>query len=313
MDIVREVRKVRRFLFWRSLASGLFMVGILGAGGPIVALALADVTGPAPKFRTFFLFAYFVIVLGGAAYAIFRAFARVPSSREILRMAEKADPYFQERAATAHYLLTRPEDVQSLGYSPVLVEKILRWAKNISPEAVFGQFHSLKDLQRIVTVTFLPVVLLLLIVLLRGNEAEKVWLQYFAAQYEPKLPEQVLLFPPGNITVPRGTQLDIPVYAKGTPVFPMLYLRDASGRWSQQPLRLRAGNDYRVEIPKVDQPYLYRVGDRGMYSPTSRITPVDPPKVMEIVWRVAPPVYTGLADFEKRGTNEIEVPLGSQV
>lgn len=119
---------------------------------------------------------------------------------------------------------------------------------------------------------------------------------------------------PGDVLVPKGTDVEIQAIAEGKiPKKAVLHLSRKKGRWEKISLPRRRRGEFRYVLKGQLNPVRYRVRAGDARSETFAISVADRPAVVGIDVAYSYPDYTGLKPETKSDSGEIVAVRGSKV
>ncbi|MCA9723343.1 MAG: hypothetical protein KC489_13260, partial [Gemmatimonadetes bacterium] len=132
---------------------------------------------------------------------------------------------------------------------------------------------------------------------------------------EEVVPPHRLAVEPGDVTVPRGSALDVVVVASGfAPEDALLFLqREGTTEWDALPMLADSAGAFSLRLFDLAESVTYRVEAGDARSAEHRITVTDLPAVQEISTHLEYPGYTGLPDELREGEGDIAAVIGTVV
>jgi hypothetical protein len=303
------VYRRRVFIYWGVIILVYSMVSVvlLLLAGVLSGFSFAGVNGAA------------LVLLLGAAWFLGGVFRTVLSgrlgSRDLLRRWERESPDTFDRLLTAQELMSRPEEIERLGYSRGLIDGTIEFAGG------YIQRLAKRELLRPLVEPTLAIVAglvlfgtALAVSLPSGRQAGQSLLGTLGSLWQ----EPVSL-PPGKILlggprrVPRGASVDLSITVPDLRAEVILHL-ERRGIWERIPLQPQPDGHTVHTVPEVRETFACLVTASGLASGRLLVQSVDPPALKEISWCILPPAYTRLPTRTlTAGLSEIAVPMGSQL
>ena len=324
--LVRELRRARRFLLWRSIerAGVVATFGLLTLAGLglIAALLL-------PLHRSEYVTLRSGLILGALGALLF-ALVRVLRSRtglpdaalEASRLTDERD----DGLLTAFELGRSSEGLEQgnlpMGYSAALTQHAVRAAAERAALLPLGRLRVWRGRSRSMKRLAIVIAVLAGVAALGGSRTVTSVTRIANPEKAPLAPIEIRV-EPGSEEVEGGASVPVRVYVTGTERKPRLLSKGpgGDGSWNERALERSAEEAhprareraYAAVIPNLNEDLFYQVRAAGKTTPVYRISVRDLPRASGFRVRYEYPAYCGLTSEAANAiTGDLAAPRGTR-
>src|SRR3989454_7315397 len=327
--LLRELRRARRFLIWRSVERAGFVAtfGLLALAGAalLVALLLPLHRSEYVTLRSALLF--------GAAFALIFALVRVLRSRaglpeaalEASRLIHESDDGLLTAFELGRSTGAGPDDLSlPFGYSDALTQHAVRTAAERAASLPLGRLRVWRGRAASIKRLGIVVALLAAVAALGGSRTVTTVRRIADPEKAPLAPIRIRV-EPGSEEVEGGASVPVRVYVTGTERKPRLLSKEGSSDekhgWRDRTLErttdeARPGGReraYATVIQNLNEDLVYQVRAADQVSPVYRISVRDLPRASGFRIRYEYPAYCGLSSEAANAiTGDLVAPRGTR-
>ncbi len=320
--LLRELRRARRFLIWRSVerAGVVITFGFLTLAGLALIAALV-----LPLHRSEYSALRAGLLLGASGALVF-ALARVMRSRAGLpEAALEASRLTHERddGLLTAFELGRGPGTVATGYSDALTQHAVRHAADRAAALPLGRLRVWKGRKRSIERLGIVILVLAGVALLGGSRTVTTVKRIADPEKAPLAPISIRV-DPGSEEVEGGASVRLRAYVAGTERKPRLLVRkrgEEGAKWDERALE-RATEDvtprgreraYAAVLTNLNEDLVYQVRALDHVSPVYRISVRDLPRAAGFRIRYEYPAYCGLSSEGQNAiTGDLVAPRGTR-
>lgn len=300
----------RRRIVFEGVVRAAIVAAVILLAMVLVAVVFTPPTETLGTMRT----VGWVGMIVSAAWWIGRPMVRTARPSALARYLEESHPEFQASVETA---VDGSRIAPAERNSPALAQRLIERATGMLVASAHGTSIEAPRTRRALFQLLTLVVGVTVLVVL-GPRDWRATLQAMASPWTPIeqfVPAHRLLVEPGNVTVPRGSAIDITVRANGfVPGDALLLTREEGATaWDAQPMLEDSAGVFSIRLFDLRESLTYRIEAGDAATTEMRITVTDLPAVQRLGSFLEYPSYTGLAPDSFPDQGDVAAVTGTRV